>query len=158
LYERGHQRAALREAYPVEDGKPKQEKSDADAIMDALMGSDQPAESGQEDTAPRSVGGPLYPPINAFVYALWGALPPRIAYRIAHFPSILFLFVAAGGISLLARRRLWWPIAAVLLMVFPCVDGSVRLAQNAPLSLTILVWGWLLVACGRPACGGVLWG
>jgi hypothetical protein len=158
LYERSHQRAALREAYSVEDEKPKQEKSDADAIMDALMGTDQPAESGEEDTAPRSVGGPLYPPINAFVYAPWGALPPRMAYRLAQMASIVFLVVAAGGVSLLARGRIWWPVAAVLLMVFPCVNGSIRLAQNAPLSLTFLVWGWLLVARGRLGWAGVIWG
>jgi len=150
LYERSHQRAVLVESCPVEDQDPEQDKSDAENIMTALMGSD--------DGPPPHVGGPLYPPIDAFAYAPLGALPPRIAYRLAQLASILLLFVAGGGIALLARGRIWWPVATVLLMLFPGVGGTVSLGQNASLSLAILTWGWLLVARGRPGWGGVIWG
>src|SRR5262249_13598842 len=34
----------------------------------------------------------------------------------------------------------------------------VGLGQNPPLTLNILVWGWLLVARGRPGWGGAVWG
>jgi hypothetical protein len=43
-------------------------------------------------------------------------------------------------------------------MVFPGFAGSIDLGQNATLTLTILVWGWVLAAQGRPGWGGALWG
>src|SRR5262249_1315806 len=72
LYERSHKRAVLVAAYPPGDENPDQEKSDAEAIMAAMMGQD------AEDYEP---SGPLYPPLDAFVYAPLGLASPRLGYR-----------------------------------------------------------------------------
>jgi hypothetical protein len=149
LYERSHQRTVLREAFPTADQDPDQEVDDAEGIMAALMGS---------DDEPARASGPLYPPINAIFSAPLGLFPPRVAYRIAQMTSVALLFVAAAGISLLSQGRYWWPVAAVTLMVFPGMGGAVGLGQNAVLSLTILVWGWVLIAQDRPGWGGAVWG
>lgn len=155
LYERNHQRAVLAAAYPREDQNPEQETSDVEAIMTALMGEDAPG--GDKADAP-NIGGPLYPPVDGFVYAPLGLLPPRVGYRLAQASAVFFVFVAAGGVCVLARGRLWWPLAAVFIMLFPGFAGTVGLGQNSSLSLAILIWGWLLVARNRPGWGGAVWG
>jgi hypothetical protein len=149
LYERSHQRAVLREAFPIADQDPNQEQDDAETIMGAMMGS---------DDDPARASGPLYPPINAFFCAPLGVLSPRIAYRLAQISSVVLIFLAAAGISLLSQGRFWWPVAALTIMVFPGIAGTIALGQNALLSLTIFVWGWVLIARGRPGWGGVIWG
>src|SRR5262249_18614425 len=98
------------------------------------------------------------PPIDAFVYTPLGLLPPRIAYRLAQVGAVCFAFIAAGGLCLLARGRLWWPVAAVFIMLIPGFAGAVGLGQNPSLSLAILTWGWLVVAWDRPGWGGAVWG
>src|SRR5215472_6603278 len=60
LYDRAVQRDILRRAYPVADEDPDQEVSDADRLMSWMMGND----DGEEGAG--NVGGPLYPPLNAF--------------------------------------------------------------------------------------------
>src|SRR5205085_47637 len=58
----------------------------------------------------------------------------------------------------LAPGRIWWPVATALVRAFPGFSGSLLLGQNATHTLTILVWGWVLVTRGRPAWGGAVWG
>jgi hypothetical protein len=108
--------------------------------------------------AAHPVGGPLYPPINAFLNAPLALMAPRTAYRVQQFINVLLAFVAAAGARYLARGRVWWPALAAGIMVFPGYAGSINLGQNATLTLTILVWGWALTARGRPVLGGVVWG
>jgi arabinofuranan 3-O-arabinosyltransferase len=43
-------------------------------------------------------------------------------------------------------------------MCFPGFGGSLNLGQNAPLSLAVLLWGWVLVERGRDGWAGVVWG
>ena len=43
-------------------------------------------------------------------------------------------------------------------MTFPGFNGAHELGQNAPLSLAILVWGWVLMSRGYFTAGGLLWG
>src|SRR5438270_720285 len=43
-------------------------------------------------------------------------------------------------------------------MLYPGFQGAIHLAQNSPLTLTILVWGWVLATRGRPLAGGMVWG
>jgi hypothetical protein len=104
------------------------------------------------------VGGPLYPPVNAFLLYPLALLPPHIAYRTDQVLGILLGFVAALAVRQLAGRRIWWPVAAALVITFPGFAGSVNLGQNAALTLNILVWGWVLIAAGRPGLGGIVWG
>ncbi len=104
------------------------------------------------------VGGPLYPPVNAFLSAPLALMPPRIAYRVQQFVNLLLVFVTAAGARYLARGRVWWPVIATAIMVLPGFAGTINLGQNAMLTLAIVVWGWALTARGRPVAGGMVWG
>jgi hypothetical protein len=112
----------------------------------------------RDKAAERRVGGPLYPPVNAFVAAPLALVPPRVGYRAQQFFNIFLVFVAAAGARYLARGRVWWPVLVPCIMMFPGFAGSVNLGQNATLTLTIVVWGWALTARGRPVLGGMVWG
>src|SRR5436305_5728902 len=51
-----------------------------------------------------AVRGPLYPPIDAFVYYPLALLPPQVAYRVMQCAVIGFALLAALGIRQLSRR------------------------------------------------------
>jgi hypothetical protein len=106
----------------------------------------------------RRVGGPLYPPVNALLDAPLALLPVHTAYRVQQVNNLILAFLAGLGISLLSRRRIWWPIASFVVMIYPGFMGSLNLGQNATLTLTILVWGWVLIARAPPGWGGLVWG
>src|SRR5262249_61694028 len=57
LYHRPTIRTVLERAYPVADADPASDKSDADKLMDWLS-------QGDGKIAPRTLGGPLYPPVH----------------------------------------------------------------------------------------------
>jgi hypothetical protein len=103
-------------------------------------------------------GGPLYPPVNSLYLYPLGLLRPQVAYRVNQTLNILLAFLGGLGISVLARRRIWWPVAAFGIIAFPGFKGSVTLGQNATLTLAIAIWGWTLIARDRPGWGGVVWG
>jgi hypothetical protein len=106
-----------------------------------------------------AVGGPLYPPIHAFYYAPIGLDPsPRRAYRTFQVVSVLLTFLAGLGVSRISRGRIWWPVATLLILLYPGYRPGLDLAQNHILSLTIVVWGWALAARGRDGLGGMVWG
>jgi hypothetical protein len=115
------------------------------------------AESLDEVTKPRR-GGPLYPPINAFVYAPLGMLPPQVAYRCNQILNLFWALVAAWGVRYLTRGRIWMSMAVTLILLYPGFKGSIHLGQNAALTLAILVWGWALIARDRLIAGGLVWG
>jgi hypothetical protein len=104
------------------------------------------------------VGGPLYPPVNALYLAPLALLPARAAYRVQQAANVLLAFLAGLGVSFLTRRRIWWPTATGVILLYPGFIGSLNLGQNATLALAILVWGWALIARGRPGWGGAVWG
>jgi hypothetical protein len=175
LYHRADQRRVLKEAYPREFEASDQEKSDTENLMGWIMGQDQPTEAGIITLAaanpleaavfvadPRvhahPVGGPLYPPINAFFYYPLAQFDPQSAYRIYQVVNLVLAFVAGLGITVLCEGRIWWPIASGAVLAFPGFGGSLHLAQNATLSLTILIWGWTLIARGYAGWGGLVWG
>ncbi len=106
----------------------------------------------------RPIGGPLYPPVNAYFYAPLGMMMPRTAYRVQQLFNVVLVFLAGFGVSYLSRGRFWAPVAAAAMMVFPGYSGSINLGQNAILTLTILIWGWAFTVRGRPIVGGIIWG
>jgi hypothetical protein len=108
-------------------------------------------------TAPH-VGGPLYPPINMFIFGPLGLLRPQAAYRAMQAFNVFLIYLAALGICLTTRGRIWWPVAVTLIIIFPGFSGALVLGQNALLSLSLLVFGWWQIGRGRPILGGVLWG
>jgi len=85
-------------------------------------------------------------------------MKPVHAYRTNQVVNLVLAFAAGLGVSLLSRGRVWMPIAATFVFVFPGYAGSICLGQNATLTLNILLWGWVLISRERPLAGGLLWG
>src|SRR5262249_40870651 len=110
------------------------------------------------EASARRVGGPLYPPLNAFVLAPLALLPPQPAYRVGQLVNLLLVFLCGVAVVRLSDGTVWWPVATLLLMMFPNFGGSLYLAQNATLSLAILVWGWVLLTRGHEGWAGTVWG
>jgi hypothetical protein len=128
------------------------------AVADLAAGREEWTEDTLKHARGRPVGGPLYPPVNAFLDAPLALFSARTAYRVQQVNNILLAFLAGLGVSVLSRRGIWWPVATLVIILFPGFMGSLNLGQNATLTLTVLVWGWALIARGRPDWGGVVWG
>jgi hypothetical protein len=188
LYDRTVQREVLRPAYPDEDGEPDKPDVDklmswimggddaraAEVVGSfaaplaaagpvqaaALLAAGQGEWTGERvrQAAEKQVGGPLYPPVNAFLYGPLALLAPRTAYHLQQIANLGLAFAAGLGLRQLSRGRVWWPVATTALMIFPGFGGSINLGQNAILTLVLLIWGWLLAARGRPGWGGAVWG
>jgi hypothetical protein len=62
------------------------------------------------------------------------------------------------AVPYLSRGRIWWPVAIAIILIFPGFSGSMSLGQNPAFSLTILMWGWVLMVSDKPFWGGALWG
>ena len=139
LYDRRSQQQALLGAYPADD---------ADRVLSWLIESeDRPG-----------VGGPLYPPIQAFFMAPLGLLPPQPAYRVAQVVNFALTFAVGFLVWKLTHGHIWPAVATGLVMAFPGYAGAICLGQNPLLSVAILVAGWLLTERGRPFLGGAVWG
>jgi hypothetical protein len=149
LYHLDVQRQVLRAALPVEREAPGQKEHDAASLLDQFVAVS-PEESG--------IGGPLYPPVHALLYAPLALLPMQPAYRVMQVSNQLLIFALGYVVHLLTRRRVWWPVASFVLMVFPGYAGTVNLGQNPMLSLALVLLGWLALSRGRPVPAGVLWG
>jgi hypothetical protein len=106
----------------------------------------------------KHVGGPLYPPINALLYSPLALLPPHVAYRVMQLFVLLLAPIAGLAAMRLSQGRIWWPVATTLVIAFPGFASSLNLGQNAALTFVIAIWGWALIAAGRPALGGMVWG
>jgi hypothetical protein len=148
LYSADAQKQVLQEHYPQSDEAPKAKTHDADSLFEALM-----AVPGEPE-----VNGPLYPPTHALLFAPFGKLPPRSSYHVAQ-----MLYLAIGWVSGLAiwgisRGRIWWPVATMLVMIFPGFGPSLHLGQNPPLTLAIVLVGWWLVSRGWDVPAGIVWG
>jgi hypothetical protein len=184
LYHRDYQRFVVNQSYPAERGDPHGEKTDAESLLDAFILLDRHQERPTTDRVSAflsplaaqdplgavvlsttehqvnasDVGGPLYPPINALLFAPLALLEPQPAYHVMQVLNILLAFLSGWGIRVLSQGRIWWPIAAGAVMLYPGFNGSITLGQNATLTLTILIWGWVMIAADRPVFGGALWG
>jgi len=128
------------------------------AALLAAVGMEHCWQPSQMAEAAKLIRGPLYPPINAFVYFPLGLFPPQDAYRIMQGALLGFALLAAWGVRRLSRGRIWVPVAVALIIAYPGFSGAQVLAQNSALTLTLLIWGWVLVVEGRPGWAGVVWG
>lgn len=153
LYHRREQWEAVRAGYPADAGLPNA-LSDADNLMEWFIRLNSPATTSQRG----DIGGPLYPPVHALLYAPLGFLPPAKAYHLFQLLSVGLTLFAGLGVSRLTRGRVWWPVATAGILLFPGFRSGLDLAQNSALTLCILVWGWALAAGGREWVGGVVWG
>jgi arabinofuranan 3-O-arabinosyltransferase len=107
---------------------------------------------------PAGIGGPLYPPIHAFLMLPFATGDhPQAAYFAMQYVQALFCFVAGLAVSRLSQGRFWWPLASTLILIYPGCRGVVDLGQNGALSLALLLWGWVALAHGRPILGGIVW-
>jgi arabinofuranan 3-O-arabinosyltransferase len=112
-----------------------------------------------EELKKKHVGGPLYPPIHAFLMApLALNNDVRGSYRLMQWIVLGMGFLGGLGVSVLTRGRVWWPVASTLIMLFPGFKGAHDLAQNSAVTLAIVIWGWALVARDRPMLGGMILG
>ena len=136
LYFRERQRIVLDAAYPRDE----QDSTDADADdligyaidVDASVTERPPLErwiltNVGEDTAinPPKIAGPLYPPVNALFFYPLACMTPLHAYRTNQVVNLVLAFAAGLGVSLLSRGRLWMPIAATVVVIFPGFAGSI---------------------------------
>jgi hypothetical protein len=99
--------------------------------------------------APR-VGDAWYPPLHAFVSYPLALLPPQPAYRAQQLADVVLTLLAGLAVRQLSRGRTWWPVAVTGSVLFPGYLGSLALGQNAQPTLTVLLWGWVLIVRGRP--------
>ncbi len=112
-----------------------------------------------EEVTKPSIGGPLYPPIHAFLYAPLGAIGnPRRAYQVFQVVATAFVFLAALGVKVLTKGRIWWSVATLFIFLYPGTRGGLDLGQNPTVTLAIAVWGWALASRGYNTAGGMVWG
>jgi hypothetical protein len=104
------------------------------------------------------IGGPLYPPINAYLCAPLALLPPRPAYRTLQAFNVALTFAIGVLVQRISGGRVWWEIAAISLMGFPGYSGALNLGQNSLFSLFLLTLGWRQLQVGRQGRAGVVWG
>ncbi|MBA2224885.1 glycosyltransferase family 87 protein [Thermogemmata fonticola] len=105
-----------------------------------------------------AIGGPLYPPIHALLYAPLGLLPPQIAYRLFQVLALLLVFLAGRAASRLTHGWIPWPMAVLGLLFYPGTRAALDLGQNPTVTLNLLLWGWLAFCRKREVAAGVLWG
>src|SRR5262245_54333397 len=148
LYSRQKHLEVARAGFPREREAPGATDHDAERLVRWYI--------GPEDDP---IGGPLYPPVHAFVMAPLALIPdPYLSYRVAQGLMLGLVFVAGAGVRYLTHGRWWWSAATFLLLMFPGCRGAIDLAQNSTLTIAILIWGWALMVRGRPGWGGVLLG
>ncbi|MCE9529902.1 MAG: DUF2029 domain-containing protein [Planctomycetes bacterium] len=105
------------------------------------------------------IGGPLYPPIHAFLMAPFATGDhPQNAYYAMQVVQTCLCFLGGFGVSRLSGGRFWSPLAAAIILIYPGSRAVIDLGQNSMLSLTILIWGWAFMSRGRLATGGIIWG
>src|SRR6185437_12911926 len=186
LYNRNYLRVVVEKNYPLGPESKKEESSDAKCLLDWMAGTDDTATmgsflaplaggdtfgeltllaAGEEVWTPQRLesvnhprGGSLYPPVHALLFVPLATLRPPIAYRVLQMLILVLVFFDGWVIQRITEGRVWWPVAAVFVMIFPGFGGSINLGQNAVLSLTILLVGWWQLMRGRQGVAGVCWG
>ena len=151
LYDRRAIRPVLERAYPPADEDPAQEMSDVDQVMVCLV-------QGDDKIAPETLGGSLYPPVHALLFAPFSLLPPHPAYRLMQVLNLLLPLVLGWVAQRLSNGRVWCPVAALVLFLMPGYSGAIALGQNAQFSLLVLALGWWQMMRRRPILAGTLWG
>jgi hypothetical protein len=112
-----------------------------------------------EEVRKPAIGGALYPPVQALLYAPIGAInSPQLAYRVVQVLGVVMVVVAGLGVKVLSRGRIPWSVATLVFLLFPGTRGGIDLGQNPTVSLAIVVWGWALASRGYNFAGGAVWG
>lgn len=151
LYLRSAQRPLIDASLPRSDEAPRAPVSDADNLYGWLL------EASPREPGGPVIGGALYPPTQALLFAPLGWLTPRAAYRLTQVLVIALAWLCGWLMSEISHRRVWWPIATLLIFGYPGFQGTLHLAQNSAFSLAILFGGWLLACRGHGWGGGLVW-
>ncbi|MHB1423112.1 MAG: glycosyltransferase family 87 protein [Gemmataceae bacterium] len=107
-------------------------------------------------TAPR-IGGALYPPIHALYYSPIALFPPRLAYRVVQGIVLALVFFIGWMVERMTEGRVWWPVASLLVILFPGFTGCIVLGQNGLFTLTLALLGWWQLMRGREVRAGLCW-
>jgi hypothetical protein len=121
-------------------------------------GSEQWTEEHLRPVTRPHIGGLLYPPIHPVLFAPLSSIPPRLCFRVVQVLNLVLIFFNGWVAARMTSGRVWWPVATLVLMIFPGYGGALDLGQNATLSMTFLLTGWWQLRSGRPVLAGVLWG
>src|SRR5262249_43993026 len=106
-----------------------------------------------------AIGGALYPPIHALLYAPIGLFPRAgDAMPVFQVFAVACAYLAGLGTSLLSRGRIWWSVASLVVLLYPGCRAGLDLGPNPTITLAILTLGWALAVRGRDTAGGVVWG
>ncbi|QVL33342.1 DUF2029 domain-containing protein [Telmatocola sphagniphila] len=152
LYNPLIQREIISAAYPISNESPTQKTRDSDDLYDSFV-------ALQAGDPPHEIRGPLYPPLLAFFLAPYAIdNDPQRAYFVHQYFLMGCTIFGALGISLITRRRIWWPVAICLILVFPGSRACFELGQNALVTLLILIWGWVFLTRDKPVIAGIIWG
>lgn len=113
----------------------------------------------REQLAKPAIGGPLYPPVQAFLYAPIGLIDaPRRAYMLFQTLSVGLAFLAGLAITRISQDRIPWSLATLGVLLYPGCRSGLDLGQNHIVTLTILLWGWVAICRGKDVLGGAIWG
>lgn len=104
------------------------------------------------------LGGPLYPPVHALLYAPLGTLDAQPAYFLFQWVLIGAAFLSGFAVRVISGGRVWWPVATAVILLYPGGRPGLDLAQNNLLTLAIIAGGWALAVRGREFAGGAVWG
>ena len=114
------------------------------------------AERLEHVTAPQ-VGGPLYPPIHALYFAPLAMMKPQTSYRVVQGLVLVLVFFIGWIVGYMSEGRVWWPVASLLVILFPGFTGCVALGQNGLVTLTLALLGWWQLMRGREVLAGLFW-
>lgn len=151
LYSRAAQRSVIDDSFPRADQAPNAPVSDADNLHGWLV------EAPPREPGGAAIGGALYPPTQALLFAPIGFLSPRIGYRSTQVLVIVVTWLCGLFMNRISGRGVWWPVATLLVFGYPGFQGALHLGQNSALSLAILLGGWLLVVRDRELVAGLVW-
>ena len=132
----------------------------AAAVLEAVSPGGGHARDRRARSRAPAIGGPLYPPVHAFLYAPLATLrPPAARTDVFQVIALAFVFVAALGVKVLTRGRIWWSVATIgLSALLRHARGARPRRRTRPSRSRIAIWGWALAARGYNTAGGVVWG
>jgi arabinofuranan 3-O-arabinosyltransferase len=112
-----------------------------------------------EEVSRKQLGGPLYPPVHAFLYYPLGYIDdPQRAYLTFQLVCIACAFVAGSGVRKMTRGDIPSPLATLVIFLFSGYREGLQLGQNPAVTLCIVVWGWAFLVSGYEWRGGIIWG
>jgi hypothetical protein len=106
----------------------------------------------------KDIGLCPYPPTLAVLYAPIGALPFETAVTVVAFLTLVLSIVAAWAIGRSTAGRVSALTVLVAISYYPGFHFTIRLGQNAVLTLALWALGWQSLLRGRDLPAGVWWG